>query len=52
MPIPSDTRLGSYEVLSAIGSGGMGEVFQARHIKLGRDVGIRANNSSPVTIPC
>ncbi len=35
------TKLGSYEVLSLIGAGGMGEVYRARDPKLGRDVAIK-----------
>ena len=35
------TRLGAYEILSAIGAGGMGEVYQAKHLKLGRHVAIK-----------
>ena len=31
-------RLGPYQVLAAIGAGGMGEVYRARDSKLGRDV--------------
>ena len=41
MPIPAGTRIGSYEVLSAIGSGGMGEVYRASDTKLKRDVAIK-----------
>jgi len=37
----SGTRLGTYEVTSHIGSGGMGEVYQAHDSKLGRDVAIK-----------
>jgi hypothetical protein len=35
------TRLGPYEVLSALGAGGMGEVYRARDTKLNRDVAIK-----------
>src|SRR5260370_38580557 len=39
--IAHGTLLGTYEVLSQIGAGGMGGVYQARDTKLGRDVGIK-----------
>ena len=41
MAIPIGTRLGTYEVTSHIGSGGMGEVYHAHDSKLGRDVAIK-----------
>src|SRR6202051_3797345 len=41
MPILAGKQLGPYKVLGAIGSGGMGEVYQAHDTKLGRDVAIK-----------
>jgi serine/threonine protein kinase len=41
MPILPGRRLGPYEILSAIGAGGMGEVYKARDTRLDRIVAIK-----------
>jgi len=35
------TRVGPFEIMSALGAGGMGEVYRARDPRLGRDVAIK-----------
>jgi Tol biopolymer transport system component len=41
MPLAPGTRLGPYEIISALGQGGMGEVYRARDTRLGRDVAVK-----------
>ena len=41
MSLTTGTKLGTYEIISALGAGGMGEVYRARDAKLNRDVAIK-----------
>ena len=41
LALPPGTRLGPYEILSALGAGGMWEVYRTRDTKLDREVAIK-----------
>src|SRR6266446_6669486 len=51
MTLSAGTRLGSYEILSPLGAGGMGEVYRARDSKLDRDVAVKVLPQSVAADP-
>ena len=51
MTLNAGTKLGAYQIQSAIGAGGMGEVYRARDLRLRRDVAIKVLPASFASDP-
>src|SRR5262245_1804495 len=51
MTLSAGHRLATFEIVAALGAGGMGEVYRARDLKLGRDVAIKVLPAAFVTDP-
>src|SRR5215213_3816160 len=51
MNLSPGTRIGPFEIVSAIGAGGMGEVYRAHDAKLNRDVAIKVLLPSVIADP-
>ena len=51
MQLTPGTTIGSYKILSAIGAGGMGEVYRAQHVRLGREVAVKILPESMAETP-
>src|SRR5512147_1169811 len=51
MPLSPKSRLGAYEILGPLGAGGMGEVYRARDLRLGREMAIKVLPSEVASSP-
>ena len=44
MPFQIGERVGDYQVIEVLGAGGMGQVYKARDVRLGRTVAVKITN--------
>ena len=51
MSLSRGSRIGSYDIVELLGSGGMGEVYRARDARLDRDVAIKVLPASVASDP-
>ena len=51
MSLATGTRFGPYELIDLMGVGGMGEVYRARDVRLGRDVALKTLPSGFAAAP-
>ncbi len=51
LPRPGDVIDEKYEITKLIGEGGMGVVFEARHVRLGHDVALKFLHPAAVLVP-
>ena len=46
MPLPPGTRLGTHEIVVALGDGGVGEVYRAKDLRLGPEVALKGRGAA------
>jgi serine/threonine protein kinase/Tol biopolymer transport system component len=51
MALGAGTKLGPYEIVAPLGAGGMGEVYRARDLRLGREVAVKVLPAGCTTDP-